>query len=102
MSVSLSQIPYVNLGVQWQDDRHELLPIIDKVLSSGQYVGGNEVEKFEKSVATLCQVKYAVALNSGTDALTLSLHLLGVGRGDEVITTPNSFIASLASLKSSL
>ena len=90
------QIPYVNLSAQWQDDRDELLPIIDSVLFSGQYVGGDEVDKFEKSVAEFCRVKYAVALNSGTDALTMALHLLGVSRGDEVITTPNSFIASTA------
>ena len=96
MPDSSSQIPYVNLGAQWQDDRDELLPIIDTVLGSGQYVGGDEIDKFEKNMAELCQVKYAVALNSGTDALTLSLHLLGVGRGDEVITPPNSFIASTA------
>ncbi len=91
-----NRIPFVNLVAQWQDDRDELLPIIDTVLGGGQYVGGDEVDKFEKNMAELCQVKYAVALNSGTDALTLSLHLLGVGRGDEVITPPNSFIASTA------
>ena len=90
------RIPYVNLVSQWQDDRDGLLPIIDNLLGSGQYVGGDEIDKFEKNMAELCQVKYAVALNSGTDALTLSLHLLGVGRGDEVITPPNSFIASTA------
>jgi dTDP-4-amino-4,6-dideoxygalactose transaminase len=89
-------IPYVNLVAQWQDDREELLPIIDELLGSGQYIGGDEVDKFEKNMAELCQVKYAVALNSGTDALTLGLHLNGIGRGDEVITPPNSFIASTA------
>lgn len=89
-------IPYVNLNAQWQDDRDELLPIIDNILSIGQYVGGDEVDKFEKNIAKLCQVKYTVALNSGTDALTLALHLHGISRGDEVITPPNSFIASTA------
>ena len=72
-------VPYINLGAQWQDDRDKLLPILDKVLSSGQYVGGDEVDKFEKSIAKLCRVKYAIALNSGTDALILSLRLLGIG-----------------------
>ena len=96
MPDSPTQIPYVNLSAQWQDDRHELLPIIDRVLGSGQYINGDEVDKFEKKVAELCQVRYAIALNSGTDALTLALHLLGVGHGDEVITPPNSFIASTA------
>ncbi len=89
-------IPYVDLSAQWRDDRSELLPIIDNLLSSGHYVGGEEIEHFEIQIAKLCQVKYAVALNSGTDALTLSLHLLGVNKGDEVITPPNSFIASTA------
>jgi len=88
----------VNLSAQWQDDCDELLPIIDKVLRSGHYVGGDEVNKFEEKIANFCQVKYAVALNSGTDALTLALHLQGVGRGDEVITPPNSFIASTAAI----
>ena len=96
MPSSTIQIPYVNMKAQWQEDRNELLPIIDKVLSSGQYVGGNEIDKFEEEIAKYCQVKYAVALNSGTDALTMALHLLGVGPGDEVITPPNSFIASTA------
>ncbi len=82
-------IPYVNLVAQWQDDREELLPIIDELLGSGQYIGGDEVDKFEENMAELCQVKYAVALNSGTDALTLGLHLNGIGRGDEVITPPS-------------
>ena len=93
-----TQIPYVNLGDQWQDDRPELLPIIDKVLGSGQYVNGNEVDKFEEQISKRFQVKYTVALNSGTDALILALRLLGVNRGDEVITPPNSFIASTAAI----
>ena len=98
MKNSPYRIPYVNLGAQWQDDRDELLSIIDTVLGSGQYVGGDEVDKFEKNMAELCHVKYAIALNSGTDALTLALHLNGIGRGDEVITAPNSFLASASSI----
>ena len=96
MPDSLKKIPYVNLGAQWQDDREELLPIIDNLLSSGHYVDGMEIDRFEEQISQRCQVKFAVALNSGTDALTLALHLLGVDRGDEVITPPNSFIASTA------
>ena len=96
MPSSSIQIPYVNMKAQWQEERNELLPIIDKILNSGQYVGGNEIDKFEEEIAKYCQVKYAVALNSGTDALTMALHLHRVGPGDEVITPPNSFIASTA------
>ena len=90
------QIPYVNLGAQWKDDSEELLPIIDKIFGSGQYVGGEEIEHLEDQISKFCQVNYSVALNSGTDALILALHLLGVSQGDEVITPPNSFIASTA------
>ena len=61
-----------------------------------QWVGGKNIEKFEEKISKLCNTKYAVSLNSGTDALTLGLHLLGVRRGDEVITIPNSFIASVS------
>ena len=96
MADNTIQIPYVNLGAQWHDDREDLLPIIDNLLASGHYVGGVEIDRFEEQIAKLCQVKYALALNSGTDALTLALHLLGIEKGDEVITPPNSFIASTA------
>ena len=89
-------IPYVNLANQYSLERKKLLKTIDKVLLKGIYIGGDEVDLFEKNIAKLCNTKYCVALNSGTDALVLALHSLGVRRGDEVITTPNSFIASTA------
>jgi len=90
------KIPYVNVAKQYLTERKNLLSTIDKTLSSGNWIGGDEVNKFEKKISTLCKTKYCVALNSGTDALTLGLHLLGVRKGDEVITPPNSFIASTA------
>lgn len=89
-------IPYVNLEKQWKEERNFLLPIIDKVLNSGQYVGGDQIDKFENNICKKFKSKYCVALNSGTDALTLALYVLGIKKGDEVITTPNSFIASTA------
>jgi dTDP-4-amino-4,6-dideoxygalactose transaminase len=96
MSKVLTKIPYVNLKNQWKDEREDLLPLIDSVLASGQYVGGDELEKFEDSIAKFCGVNYAAALNSGTDALMFALMLSGIKKGDEVITPPNSFIASTA------
>ena len=87
-------IKYINLIDQWKEDKKKLLPIIDKVLSQGNWVGGENIKKFEENISRLCGTKYAVALNSGTDALTLGLYLLGVKKGSEVITPPNSFIAS--------
>jgi len=90
------KIPYVNLSLQWKNERSNLLKVIDKALSTGNWVGGENVNIFEKKIAKLCKTKYAVALNSGTDALTIGLHLLGVKRGDEVITVPNAFVATTA------
>ena len=90
------KIPYVNIKKQYSIERKNLLSVIDKSLSSGSWVGGSEVNKFENNISKICKTKYCVSLNSGTDALTLGLHLLGVRRGDEVITPPNSFVASTA------
>jgi len=90
------RIPYVNLLKQYSEERKKLLAVIDKTLNTGQYVGGDEVNKFEKNIKSFLKVKHCIALNSGTDALTLGLHILGVKKNDEVITTPNSFIASTA------
>ena len=67
-------------------------------MDNAQFIGGDEIARFERNICNLLKVKSCVALNSGTDALTLGLHLLGVGKGDEVITPPNSFIASTASI----
>lgn len=88
------KIPYVNLDKQSREEKNELVKIFKKVLSSGEYVGGQYIKDFENKISKFCNVKYCISLNSGTDALTLALHALGVRRGDEVITTPNSFIAS--------
>ena len=93
----MKKITYVNLGFK-NRSKTGLIKIFKKILDSGEFVGGKEILKFEKNISKLCKTNYAVALNSGTDALTLALHLLGVNKGDEVITTPNSFIASTAAI----
>lgn len=88
------KIPYVNTKKQYESEKKALLKVIDNTLKSGNWVGGSEIAKFEKNISKICKTKYCISLNSGTDALTLALHLLGVRKGDEVITPPNSFIAS--------
>ena len=100
MVINSNEIPYVNLSKQWQDEKHDLLVIIDRVLSTGQYVGGEEIEKFENDIANTCKVDHVIALNSGTDALTLALRAVGIRPNDEVITPPNSFIASTSAITS--
>ena len=94
------KIKYLNFVEQWKEEKKKILPILSKVMGTGQYVGvkAKEIEKFENNVKKICGTKHAVALNSGTDALTLGMHSLGIGRGDEVITPPNSYIASTGSI----
>ena len=92
------EVPYVNMAAQWAEERQALLPIIERVLAEGHWVGGAEIDAFEAAAARLCGVAHAVALNSGTDALALGMAALGIGPGDEVITPPNSFIASTAAI----
>ncbi len=91
-------IPYVNLTKQAKSQKKEIINLLNRIIKKGQFVGGYEIDKFEKNVCKLINVKHCVALNSGTDALTLGLHLMGIKKGDEVITTPNSFIASAAAI----
>jgi len=92
------QIPYVNLGAQFLAEKAELMPRIEAVLASGMHVGGAEVDNLEQEVAAYVGTRHAVALNSGTDALTFSIIAAGIEPGDEVITPPNSFVASTAAI----
>ncbi len=87
-------IPYVNIAGQHRSLRDEILPAVERVLARGDFIFGKEVGEFEQRFAELCGVRYAVSVNSGTDALVLGLRALGIGAGNEVITAPNSFIAS--------
>jgi dTDP-4-amino-4,6-dideoxygalactose transaminase len=98
MNKGLKTIPYIDLKSQWIDERDELMPIIERVMNSGKFILEADCDEFEESVAKLCGVKYAAALNSGTDALMYALTLSGVKKGDEVITPANSFIASTSSI----
>ncbi len=89
-----TQIPYVDVAGQHSALKAELHQALESVLSHGHFILGDEVEEFERRFAALCQTPFAIGVNSGTDALILSLRALGVGSGDEVITAPNSFVAS--------
>jgi dTDP-4-amino-4,6-dideoxygalactose transaminase len=85
---------FLDLSSQYELIKKEVDQAIKRVLSSGVFIGGEEVEEFEKEFAKFCGTKYAIGVNSGTDALFLSLKVLGIGSGDEVITTPFTFIAT--------
>ena len=92
------RIPYVNLGAQFAEEKAELMPRIEAVLASGMHIGGPEVDALEQEIAAYVGTHHAVALNSGTDALVLGMIAAGIGPGDEVITPPNSFVASTAAI----
>ena len=85
---------FLNIQKQYKQIKKEIDSAVVRVLSSGVFIGGKETEKCEKEIAKLCNAKYAIGLNSGTDALFLSLKGLDVGLGDEVITSPFTFIAT--------
>ena len=87
-------IPFLDLTVKDPVMKSKLLEAVDRVLSHGRIVLGPEVEELERRIAEQCQQTYAVGVNSGTDALYLTLRSLNVGPGDEVITTPLSWIAT--------
>src|ERR1043165_4616174 len=92
-------IPYVNLPAQADEQMPELAAIFERVVRRGSFVGvGAESERPEARLAAYCGTREAVALNSGTDALFLSMKVAGIGEGDEVITPPNSFVASTATI----
>jgi len=90
----IRRVPYVNFSAQFDGERDEIHAVIDRVFGSGQFVGGEEVDGLEAALADYCGVKHVVTVNSGTDALTLALKVAGIGPGDQVITPPNSFVAS--------
>ncbi len=93
------KVPYVDLVAQHAPIKDELLAAIARVIDHGQFVLGEETAHFEREFAELCGTRYAVGVNSGTDALILALKAVGVGSGDEVITVPNSFVASVSCIR---
>lgn len=85
---------FLDLKKQYQSIKQEIDSAIKRVLDKGVFIGGEEVEEFEKEIAEFCNSKYAIGVNSGTDALYLSLKALEIGKADEVITTGFSFIST--------
>ena len=88
------RIPMVDFKAQYQSIEKEIDVAIKEVLLSGQYILGPVVKEFEEQVAAYCGLKYAIGVASGSDALILALRALDIGPGDEVITTPFTFVAT--------
>lgn len=92
------KIPVLDLKPQYESIKIDIQEAINSVLESGAFIMGPDVKLFEQEVAQYLEVKHAIGVNSGTDALVIGLKALGIGEGDEVITTPFSFFASAESI----
>jgi len=92
-------INFVDLKAQYHSIKEEIDEAVLNVLESTQFVLGKEVAVFEEEFAEYCQADFGIAVNSGTSALHLAFLAAGVGDGDEVITVPNTFIATIAAIR---
>ncbi len=91
-------VPLVDLKRQYHSIKADIDKAISGVLENSTFILGEGVKDLEHAFAEFCEVKYCVGMNSGTDALLMALQLLGIGPGDEVITTPHTFIATVLAI----
>lgn len=87
-------INFIDLKKEFDLLREEIVPAVNKIMEQSDFILGEEVNKFENDFANYCGVKYAIGVASGSDALKLALRALSIGKGDEVITVSNTFIAT--------
>lgn len=92
------KVPQLDLKSLHAPIQDELRSAMDEVLSSGRFIGGPVVEAFERDMAALIGAPHAVAISNGTDAIACALQALGVGPGDEVLTSPFTFFATAAAI----
>jgi UDP-2-acetamido-2-deoxy-ribo-hexuluronate aminotransferase len=92
------EIPFIDVAYENKIIRNEIIDMIENLIPTGDYIKGERVTSFEEEIAKYCGVNYAIGVNSGTDALIIAMKALGIGQGDEVITSSNSFIATLAAI----
>ncbi|MEM2352304.1 MAG: DegT/DnrJ/EryC1/StrS family aminotransferase [Thermoproteota archaeon] len=92
-------IPQANPLMQYLTYKEEIREAIERVLNSGQYILGPEVQAFEQEFAQFVGVRFGIGVASGTDALYLALRAVGVGEGDEVITVPHTAVATVAAIE---
>src|ERR1700677_3655860 len=92
-------IPFIDLKAQYSSIKAEIDAAVLRTLESTQFILGTEVAAFEEAFARYCGADHAIGVNSGTSALHLALLAAGVGPGDEVITVPNTFVATVAAIE---
>ncbi len=87
-------ISLIHIDRQFQSIKSEISAALERILTRGQFIIGQEVNQFEREASDYLQVPYAIGVGNGTDALVLALEALNIGKGDEVITTPFTFFAT--------
>jgi len=92
------KVELIDLRDRFKEEGKAIIKIVEKVLSKGNLILTKEVQNFEKSICKFTGAKFCLGLNSGTDALMMSLWSSGIKRGDEVITSPISFVATANSI----
>ena len=98
VAVDQRRVSFLNLSIQDQSERNAILAAIETVLRHGQLILGPEVRELERRIAALCGRRHGIGVGSGTDALLLGLKAIGIGAGDEVITTPLSWLATASAI----
>src|SRR5947199_2119190 len=98
MNTRPAAVPLCDLQAQYRRLEPRIVAAVSRVLASGQVILGPEVSALEEEVAAYCGAAHAVGCASGTDALLLALHALGIGPGDEVILPPFTFFATVGAV----
>lgn len=89
------KVPFVDLATQFESIREELMPRVERVFAKAAFIGGDEVNEFERRYAEYVGARHCIGVANGTDALIIALRALGIGPGDEVITHANTFFATI-------
>ena len=98
MAASKWRVPFVGFIQQYQDQREEIIEIVDRVLGAGDLIMREQMEEFEAHLAEFCGVKHALGVSNGTDALHLMMRAADIGPSDEVITVSHTFVATAAAI----
>jgi len=88
------KIPFVEFPPKFESERKTIHRIVNDVFSFRHFVVGTQICQSEEKIVKICDVRHAIAVSSGVDAITLALSVLGIGSGDDVILPPNSFVAA--------
>lgn len=101
MRTDIQQVPFLDLAAQHQPLRAALDQAVSTVIDANAYILGPHVQRFEEEFAEFCEARRCIGVSSGTEAIHLMLRAAGIGAGDEVITAPNTFIATVEAIAAS-